>query len=395
MKTKLVILAFILFAVPLGLAQDKAPADDWKPAPSNQQGKQFPQVNSEGRVKFRIVAPKAQSVGVSFRDSTPFTKDEEGVWTGYSRPLDEGFHYYMINIDGADVPDPNSLFFYGAGRWGSAVEIPAKDQDFYALKNVPHGQLREIFYWAKSSNTNRHGFVYTPPDYDKDTSKRYPVLYLQHGAGEDETGWGRQGRAGFIMDNLIAEGKTKPFIIAMEFGGNPFAGPRPTNAPAAAAGSTNRTITGPSGRAFNFSAFEKALVEDFIPFIDANFRTIADQPHRAMAGLSMGGMQTRGITLAHLDKFSHIGVFSGGSIALTNITDLTAFKEKVKLVFVSYGSRELGGDRPNRGGDPKANIDALKAAGINAHFYVSPDTGHEWQSWRRSLREFAPLLFKN
>ncbi|MEW6156359.1 MAG: alpha/beta hydrolase-fold protein [Verrucomicrobiota bacterium] len=395
MKTKLVILAFILFAVPLGLAQDKAPADDWKPAPSNQQGKQFPQVNSEGRVKFRIVAPKAQSVGVSFRDSSPFTKDEEGVWTGYSRPLDEGFHYYMINIDGADVPDPNSLFFYGAGRWGSAVEIPAKDQDFYALKNVPHGQLREIFYWAKSSNTNRHGFVYTPPDYDKDTSKRYPVLYLQHGAGEDETGWGRQGRAGFIMDNLIAEGKTKPFIIAMEFGGNPFAGPRPTNAPAAAAGSTNRTITGPSGRAFNFSAFEKALVEDFIPFIDANFRTIADQPHRAMAGLSMGGMQTRGITLAHLDKFSHIGVFSGGSIALTNITDLTAFKEKVKLVFVSYGSRELGGDRPNRGGDPNANIEALKAAGINAHFYVSPDTGHEWQSWRRSLREFAPLLFKN
>jgi len=199
------------------------------------------------------------------------------------------------------------------------------------------------------------------------------------------------------MDNLIAEGKTKPFIIAMEFGGNPFAGgQRRTNA--APAGATN-TAAGPGGRGgfgnFNFSAFEKVLFEDFIPFIDGNFRTIADQPHRAMAGLSMGGMQTRAITLAHLDKFSHIGVFSGGSIALTNINDLAAFKEKIKLVFVSYGSRELGGDRPNRGGDPKGNTEALKAAGINAHFYVSQDTAHEWQSWRRSLLEFAPLLFKN
>lgn len=374
------------------MAQDKALADDWEPAPSNQTGKEYPQVNSEGRVKFRIVAPKAQSVGVSFRDSSPFTKGEDGAWIGYTRPLDEGFHYYTINIDGADVPDPNSHYFYGAGRWGSAVEVPAKDADFYALKNVPHGQLREIHYFAKSSNTNRHAFVYTPPDYDKDTSKRYPVLYLQHGAGEDETGWGRQGHAGLIMDNLIAEGKTKPFIIAMEYGGNPFAGgQRRTNAGPAAA--TNSPARGPGN--FNFSAFEKVLVEDFIPFIDANFRTIADQPHRGMAGLSMGGMQTRGITLAHLDNFSHIGVFSGGSVALTNITDMAAFKEKVKLVFVSYGSRELGGDRTNRGGDPKVNTEALKAAGINAHFYVSQDTAHEWQSWRRSLREFAPLLFKN
>jgi enterochelin esterase-like enzyme len=236
--------------------------------------------------------------------------------------------------------------------------------------------------------------VYTPPDYEKDPSKRYPVLYLQHGAGEDETGWGRQGQAGLIMDNLIAEGKTKPFIIAMEYGGNPFAGPRPTNATPAAAGRTNRASGGPRGN-FNFSAFEKALIEDFIPFVDSNFRTIADQPHRAMAGLSMGGMQTRTIALAHLDKFSQIGVFSGGSIAVTNITDMATFKKKVKLVFVSYGSRELGGNRPNRGGDPKANTEALKAAGINARFYVSPDTAHEWLSWRRSLYQFAPLAFRN
>lgn len=386
MKTKLSLFVMAALSSHLFAAEENAPADDWRPAPSNQGGKEYPQFNSEGRVKFRIVAPKAQSVGVSFRDSSPFTKGEDGAWTGYTRPLDEGFHYYTINIDGAEVPDPNSLFFYGAGRWGSAVEIPAKDRDFYALKNVPHGQLREINYFSNSSNTNRHAFVYTPPGYDKDTSKRYPVLYLQHGAGEDESGWGNQGHAGWIMDNLIAESKSKPFIIAMEFGGNPFAGPR----------RTNNAAGGPRPN-FNFSAFEKALIEDFIPFVNGNFRTIADQPHRAMAGLSMGGMQTRSIALAHLDTFSHIGVFSGGSIALTNITDMPKFKEKVKLVFVSYGSRELGNrtDRPGFSGDPKANVAALKEAGINCVFYESPNTAHEWQSWRRSLHEFAPLLFKD
>jgi enterochelin esterase-like enzyme len=375
-------------------AEENAPAADWKSAPSNQGGKEYPQVNSEGRVKFRIVAPKAQSVGVSFKGSSLFTKGEDGAWTGYTRPLDEGFHYYMLNIDGAEVPDPNSKFFYGAGRWGSAVEVPAKDRDFYALKNVPHGQLREINYFAKSSQTNRHAFVYTPPDYDKDTTRRYPVLYLQHGAGEDETGWGSQGHAGLIMDNLIAEGKTQPFIIAMEFGGNPFGGQRRTNAAPVAGGGTNTSGPRPN---FNFNAFEKPLIEDFIPFVDANFRTMADQPHRAMAGLSMGGMQTRGITLAHLDTFSHIGVFSGGSIAVTNITDMAKFKEKVKLVFISYGSRELVNrpDRPGLGGDPKANVAALKEAGVKCVFYESPDTAHEWQSWRRSLHEFAPLLFKD
>src|SRR5919197_1789709 len=233
MTTQLVILAFATFPGQFCPAQDKTPVDDWKPAPSNQQGKLYPQVNSEGRVKFRSVAPKAQSVGVSFKDSSTFTKGEYGAWVGYTRPLDEGFHYYTINIDGADVPDPNSHYFYGAGRWGSAVEVPAKDQDFYALKNVPHGQLREIHYFAKSSDTNRHAFVYTPPDYDKDTSKRYPVLYLQHGAGEDETGWGNQGHTNLIMDNLIAEGKARPMIIVMDNGGNIGGGARRGGSPAA------------------------------------------------------------------------------------------------------------------------------------------------------------------
>lgn len=359
----------------LGVAQTNAPADDWKPASSNQPGKDYPKVNSEGRVKFRIVAPKAQSVGVSFRDSSPFTKGEDGAWYGHTRPLDEGFHYYTINLDGAEVPDPNSLMFFGAQRWGSAVEVPAKDQDFYALKNVPQGQLRELFFYSKSTDSMRRAFVDTPPGYDQSPDKRYPVLYLQHGWGENEYGWGVQGRAREIMDNLIAENKTRPFIIVMIYG------------------MTNETRMG-GMRDFKIEPFETVLVKELIPFIDANFRTLSDQPNRAMAGLSMGAMETKTVTLRNLDTFSHIGLFSGGSIAVTNITDLAKFKEKNKLVFVSYGSKELGGDRGNRGGDPKAHAEALKQTGINSHFYVSPDTAHEWQTWRRSLREFAPLLFK-
>jgi enterochelin esterase-like enzyme len=175
---------------PKPAAQPTAVVEDFKPASSNQPGKQYPQVNSEGRARFRIVAPQAQSVRVPEWGGVTLTKGEDGAWIGTTRPLDEGFHYYRINIDGADVPDPGSKFFYGASRWGSGIEVPAKDAEFYALKNVPHGQLRENLYFSKSTNTTRRCFVYTPPDYDKDTSKRYPVLYLQHGAGEDETGGG-------------------------------------------------------------------------------------------------------------------------------------------------------------------------------------------------------------
>lgn len=369
----LLLTAMAALVQPAAPAQTNSPADDWKPASSNQPGKEYPKVNSERRVKFRIVAPEATSVGVTFRDSSPFTKGDDGAWYGYTRPLDEGFHYYMLKINGAEVPDPNSLMFFGAQRWGSAVEIPAQDQATYTLRHVPQGQLREIYFHSPSTDSMRRAFVYTPPGYDQDQGKRYPVLYLQHGWGENEYGWGAQGRAREIMDNLIAENKTRPFIIVMIYG------------------MTNDTRMG-GLRDFDIRPFETVLIRELVPFIDGQFRTLADQPHRAMAGLSMGAMETKTITLRNLATFSHIGLFSGGSIAVTNITDLAAFKAKNKLVFVSYGSRELGN---NRGGDPKANVEALKQAGINSHFYVSPDTAHEWQSWRRSLREFAPLLFKD
>jgi enterochelin esterase-like enzyme len=409
MKTKLALftLASVLAGQPGPAQTNEPPLEDFKPSVLNQPGKQHPQVNSERRVRARVVAPQAQSVVFDFLGGAkyPLTKGDDGAWTGVTRPQDEGFHYYQLVIDGAGVPDPGTLYFYGGSRWGSGVEVPAQDQDFYAVKDVPHGQLRQILYHSKSADAVLRCFVYTPPDYEKNVTGRYPVLYLQHGGGEDETGWGSQGKAGLIMDNLIAEGKTKPFIIVMANSYVPGAA-GPGRAPAAAAtnappaGATNAPAVGrgPGGRMFDFSAFTKVLIEDLIPFIDANFRTLPDQPNRAMAGLSMGGMQTRAITLANLDKFSHIGIFSGGSIAPSDIADMDTFKQKVKVMFVGYGSRELGGNRGGGrggfGGDPKANTEALKAAGVNSYFYVSPDTGHEWQSWRRSLYQFAPLLFQ-
>ncbi|MBN2477203.1 MAG: hypothetical protein JXB62_21525 [Pirellulales bacterium] len=349
--------------------------EDFQPSSLNQPGQQYPQVNSERRVRFRIVAPQAQSVGVSFR-GTVLTKGEDAAWVGTTRPLDEGFHYYHLTIDGGTFNDPGSLNFYGSTRWESGVEIPAHDQDFYALKDVPHGRVQQILFPSKSTNTQRRAFVYTPPEYDKNLDQRYPVLYLQHGWGEDETAWSNQGRANLIMDNLIAEGTIRPFLIVMTYG------------------MTNEVrFGGPAS--FKIDPFQTVLVDELVPYVDANFRTLSDQPHRAMAGLSMGGMETKQITLANLDKFSHIGLFSGGSISLDDVNNTPGFKEKVKLVFVSYGSRELDGGRRGRGGDPRANADALKQAGIDSVFYVSQDTAHEFQSWRRSLHEFAPLLFRN
>ena len=373
----------LALSVPLSLAQtgQSAETNDWKPSTLNQPGQEYPQVNSQRFARFRIVAPEAQSVRVSLggreRGGFALNKGEDGVWTGVTeKPLDEGFHYYHLTIDGGTFNDPGTLNFYGSTRWESGIEIPAHDRDFYALKDVSHGRVQQILFPSPSTKTSRRAFVYTPPGYDQDLTQRYPVLYLQHGWGEDETAWSNQGHANLIMDNLIAEGRIRPFLIVMTYG------------------MTNEIRFG-GLRNFDIKPFQTVLVDELIPYVDANFRTLSDQPHRAMAGLSMGGMETKTITLKHLDTFSHIGLFSGGSIALDDVNNTPDFKEKVKLVFVSYGSRELGGNRPRRFGDPKENADALKQAGINSVFYVSPDTAHEFLSWRRSLHQFAPLLFRD
>jgi enterochelin esterase-like enzyme len=349
--------------------------DDFKPASTNQAGKDYPQVNSQGRIKFRVHAPDAKSVSTTFRNSTEFVKGSDGAWIGYSRPLDEGFHYYELVIDGAHVPDPNSTYYFGAMRWGSGIEIPAHDRDFYALKNIPHGQIREIFFHSESTHAERRAFVYTPPEYDSRPDKRYPVLYLQHGWGENEYGWSVQGHAGLIFDNLIAEGKVKPMMIVMTYG------------------MTNEVRMGEMQK-FDIRDFERVLVNELIPHIDSNFRTLADQPNRAMAGLSMGSMETKSITLRHLDKFSQIGLFSGATINREDVEKTENFLEKVALVFVSYGSKEVGDGRTRRGGNPAESVEQLKGLGVNAHYYLSPETAHEWQTWRRSLKEFAPLLFR-
>lgn len=367
-----------------GFAQNSV-VEDFKPSTVNQPGKEYPMVNSEGRVRVQIKAPGATKVQLDISAvKYDLKKDTAGVWTGESAPQDEGFHYYQLWVDGAAVPDPGSLYFYGASRWGSGIEIPAKDQDFYANKNVPHGQVIEKIYYSKVNDAMRRCFIYTPPGYNKDTQKRYPVLYLQHGGGENETGWAAQGKAGLIMDNLIAEGKAVPFIIVMDNGTWSMQGPPRGERPAGGEWP-------PKGWA---DGFTNTLLKDIIPMVDAEYRTIADQPHRAMAGLSMGGMQTRVITLANPDVFSHVGMFSGGSISVEDVEKAPGFKEKVKLVFISYGSREIENPRPGPWGNPKENTEKLKAAGMNTHFYVSPQTAHEWQSWRRGLHEFAPLLFK-
>jgi enterochelin esterase-like enzyme len=209
---------------------------------------------------------------VGGRGGTPLKKADDSVWTGTTAgPLDEGFHYYHLSVDGGTFNDPGTLNFYGSVRWESGIEIPAHDREFYALKDVPHGRVQQVLFPSKSTGTSRRAFVYTPPDYDKNGAKRYPVLYLQHGWGEDETAWSNQGRANLIMDNLIAEGKTKPFLIVMTYG------------------MTNDAKIG-TINSFNIAPFETVLVSELISYIDANFRTLSDQPHRAMAGLSMGGM---------------------------------------------------------------------------------------------------------
>ncbi len=375
------VVVVLVSALASAVCSAQAIREDFVPSTLTQPGQAYPQVNSEGYARFRIEAPEASSVRVSLglggSGGTVLTKGEDGAWTGTTAgPLDEGFHYYHLTIDGGTFNDPGTLNFFGSRRWESGIEIPAHDRDFYALKDVPHGHVQQILFPSPSTDSVRRAFVYTPPGYEDNLRQRYPVLYLQHGWGEDETAWTNQGHANLIMDNLIAEGRSEPFLIVMNYG------------------MTNDVQIGGLAN-FDVSAFETVLVDELIPYVDANFRTLDDQPNRAMAGLSMGGMETRWIALEHLDTFSHIGLFSGGSITLDDVNNTPGYRDQVKLTFVSYGSKELGGGRGGRGGNPQGDADALKGAGVNSVFYVSPDTAHEFLSWRRSLREFAPLLFRD
>ena len=390
--------------------------EDFKPASTNQDNKQFPMINSQRMVRAQITAPQASFVGLDIAGKIyAMTKDENGVWTGTSAPQDEGFHYYQLNIDGASVPDPGSKYYYGASRWGSGIDVPAADEDFYTVKNVPQGSVNEVYYWSSVTESMRHGYIYLPAEYYANPDKKFPVLYLQHGMGENETGWSAQGKTGIIMDNLIAAGKAVPFIIFMDNGLNArrpgeqpmgFGGPRPGGARPQGAPQGQRPQGAPQGgqrprmSGADFAkmarrmggAFEEVLIKDIIPMVEKNYRVIADSEHRAMAGLSMGGMQTHGITLNNPTTFAYVGIFSGGTIGPDELTEVPDFKKTNKVLFMSAGGRETGmveGD-----GSVIKAAEAMKAIGINAHSYISPETAHEWQTWRRSLYQFAQLLFK-
>ncbi len=395
------LLPLLLAAAPVQTDGSK-PADGI-PASSNIRGAEYPRIHPDLRVTFRIKAPDAQKVVFGFFDSQryPAQKDENGFWTATTEPQVPGFHYYRVFIDGAEVSDPASESFYGTGKDASGIEIPEKNVDYYLPKDVPHGEVRERWYHSSTTQQWRCAFVYTPPDYDTNREARYPVLYLQHGGGEDERGWPNQGRVSFILDNLIAERKARPMIIVMEQGYARRPGEAaPSPAPPRPAAPGQAPAPRPDFSRM-FSAFEDVMVKDLIPMIDATYRTIPDREHRAMAGLSMGGMQTFQITLKHLDLFAYIGGFSGGGGGFGGVAfdpktahngvmaDANEFNRKVRLLWLGIGTVE-----PKRMYDSVKNYhEALEKAGIKVTYYESPGTSHEWLTWRRCLHEFAPLLF--
>jgi enterochelin esterase family protein len=384
--------------------------DECVPSSLNIPGAQYPCVYRDQRVTFRVAAPEAQKVQVRLGGTHDMTRGPEGLWTVTLPPQVVGFHYYSIVVDGAVVADPSTRTFFGSGWENSGIEIPeAEDVDYYLPKDVPHGQVSRRWYYSKVTGKWRCCYVYTPPGYDVG-QVRYPVLYLLHGWGENEQGWHIQGHADLILDNLIAEKKAKPMIIVMDnlnaakpgedatiFSARwlwPEAGPaispaegRPAAAPARRLGLAN----------FTGASFTEMMLTDLIPMIEKTYRVLPGRENRAMAGLSMGGMQTFLTTLAHLDKFAYIGGFSGSTGGRGGtfdpktsnngvFADADTFNGKVKLLFLGIGSME--------GPRTRNFSEALTTAGIKNVFFESPGTAHEWLTWRRCLNDFAPLLFK-
>lgn len=352
-------------------------------APSNMHGCDFPRLDKDNRAYFRIFSPDVKRMQVDICGKKyEMSKDEQGWWTAKTEPLVVGFHYYFLLVDGFSVIDPMSTTYFGCSRMTSGIEVPeGKEGDYYRPQQVSHGQIRTCTYYAETQQRFRRCVVYTPADYDKNKKKRYPVLYLQHGMGEDETGWSTQGYMYNILDNQIAEGKCEPMIVVME-SGDIEVGFRPRPGKDV---NEERNLYG--------SSFATLMINDLIPYIDETFRTYTDREHRAMAGLSWGGKQTFDITLTNLDKFAYIGGFSGAifgvdvKTAFNGVfTDAKAFNKKVHYLFLGCGTEENMGT--------EALVKSLRGMGINVDYYVSQGTAHEWLTWRRCLNEFIPHLFK-
>jgi enterochelin esterase family protein len=417
-KGELMKFTLILAAMACGLCWGQA-ADECRPSVLNVPEAKYPCVYPDNRAMFRVAAPDAQKVTVRIGRGFDMTKGPDGIWTVTTTPLVVGFHYYSLQIDGATVADPATMTFFGSGWQNSGIEIPEPDADasYYSAKDVPHGRVTEQRYFSKVTGKWRRCFVYTPPDYAASTKGRYPVLYLQHGWGEDETGWYTQGHVDYIMDNLIAAGKAKPMIVVMDNlnavkpgeSASLFAArglvPPPGAAPAVAGGTpgaqggrgAGRGGPGGPGGGFNLSAFTDMMFTDLIPMVEKNYRVAPGRENRAMAGLSMGGMQTFTTALNNLDRFAYLGGFSGScggrggafdpkttcNGAFANPAD---FNKKVKVLFLGIGSVE--------GQGTKGFSDALTQAGIHNVYFESPGTAHEWLTWRRCLNDFAPRLFR-
>ena len=347
-------------------------------------GNEFPKVDKEGRAYFRISAPEARKVVVDIcgkkYDMQP---DGKGNFMAVTDPLVPGFHYYFMNINGVNFIDPATETFFGCNREAGGIEIPeGSEGDYYRpQQGIAHGQVRSIYYFAQSTNEWRHAMVYTPAEYEKG-KKKYPVLYLQHGMGEDETGWSKQGHMQHIMDNLIASGEAVPMIVVMESG----------DIKAPFQGGDNR-----QGFSTYGNSFYKVMINDLIPYIDSNFRTKTDRDNRAMAGLSWGGHQTFDIVLNNTDKFAWLGTFSGAIFGLDIktaydgiFTRADEFNKKTHYFFMMSGTEGM-----DKMFQTEKTVNDLKAMGINAHYYESTGTDHEWLTWRRGLRQFVPNLFKN
>jgi len=399
---KLYALLALSSAVSFGAVPPAAAADEgnFVPATTNVWGAEYPRVDQTGRVQVRVKAPDAKQVKLNFWSGPKLDMERQpdGFWTVTTPALVPGLHYYTLNVDGADVSDTGSQAFFGGSRYASAVEVPEAGATYYSITDVPHGQVREVWYPSKVTGGWRHALVYLPPNYDTQTRMRYPVLYLQHGGGEDETGWIRQGHANFILDNLIADGKAKPIILVMAYGYARRAGQTPADLAGKPFGSPEAL------RAMQemAAAFEDDMTQALIPYVDATFRTIPDRDHRAMAGLSMGGMETFQVTLDHLDLFSFIGGFSGaGGMVLSGreldpktdyngaFAQPAVFSKRVHLLWLGVGTAE-----PERMRSGLLRFHStLEAAQIKHVFYESPGTDHEWQTWRRDLKDFVPRLF--
>jgi enterochelin esterase-like enzyme len=376
MRPVMVVFTFVL-ASPMAAAQG-----DTRPASSNVRGAEYPRVHPDLRVTFRLKAPAARKVQVQpggadnglGKGPLDMARGGDGIWAVTTPPAVPGFHYYWLVVDGVAVNDPGSETYFGWGRQTSGVEVPETGADFYDVKAVPHGQVRAFWYHSKVTRAPRRAFVYCPPGYDKDARRRYPVLYLQHGAGEDERGWANQGRANFILDNLLAAGKAKPMLVVMDQGYAVKAGAKPSA-----------------------NAFEEVVLNDLVPAVDAEFRTLPDRDHRAVAGLSMGAGQALRIGLTNLDRFAYVGAFSGAGRKFDVRTsfggvfnDPAAFNKKARLLWIGAGTGEEAFHNAAR-----AMHDSLDRAGVKSVFVEQKGTAHEWQTWRKALHDFAPRLFND